>query len=198
MCIYKVFIVEHHFSNVMWKKAFLIFKTLLLFVFFFLSGTWIISLQKSPKLLRVIVRRSTVLWFVLCFLSFFTPSSDQRGWDSFWGSWESLKWKIIFLLNLKVWSMIWREILFHVASVLRAQHRHREACTCTQARTFPLICQASVASLSPHGLKLLFWQLTRAQMAACSRFHAELLIMDKQGSHVNALQQHNTQRPSSI
>lgn len=63
---------------------------------------------------------------------------------------------------------------------------------------FPAYCQASVASLSPHGLKLLFWQLTRAQMAACSRFHAELLIMDKQGSHVNAWQQHNTQRPSSI
>lgn len=105
------------------------FKTLLLFVFFFLSGTWIISLQKSPKLPRVIAQRSTVLWFVLYFLSFFTPSTDQTGWDSFWGSWESSKWKIIFVLNRKVWSMIWREILFHAASVLRAQHRHREACS---------------------------------------------------------------------
>lgn len=63
---------------------------------------------------------------------------------------------------------------------------------------YPACCQASVASLSPHGLKLLFLQLTRAQMAACSRFHAELSIMDKQGSHVNTLQQRNTQPPSSI
>lgn len=172
------------------------FKNLLFF--FFLSGTWIISLQKSPKLPRVIGRRSTVLWFVLCFLSFFTPSTDQRGWDSFWGSWESLKWKIIFVLNLKFWSMIWRQILFDAASVFRAQHRQQGGMHVHASTHFPACYQASVVSLSPQGLKLLFWQLTRAQTAACSRFHAELLIMDKQGSHVNALQQHNTQCTSSI
>lgn len=64
---------------------------------------------------------------------FFTPSLHQRGWDSFWGESGKLGTEDNLL------SMIRTEMLFHAASVLRAQRRHMEARTCTHACTSPLV-----------------------------------------------------------